>query len=71
MDPQKGGQVTLRPNGSLVEIQVRFPSHQFDHDILPLMEKDPTNEIDRKAGRIVRRAKNNIATNIFLDRDSD
>jgi len=67
VDPQKGGNVWLAPNGSLVEMQVKFPRHQWENDILPKMIEDPTNEIDLDHRRIVRRAKNNIATNIFID----
>jgi hypothetical protein len=65
--PQTGGTVQLVPQGSLVEMQVKFPRHQWEHDILPKMKEDPTNEIDLENRRIVRRAKNNIATNIFID----
>jgi hypothetical protein len=67
VDPIRGGMVMMKPQGSLVEIQVKYPRHQWEHDILPKMQQDPTNEIDLDNRRIVRRAKNNIATNIFID----
>jgi hypothetical protein len=70
MNPYRGGYVKITPKGSLVEIQAKYPAHQFDNDILPRMIQDPTNEIDLKHGRIVRRGKANIATNIFLDREN-
>jgi hypothetical protein len=71
VDPRTGGMVKVIPKGSLVEIQAKYPPHQFDNEILPRMLADPTNEIDIKTGRIVRRGKVNFATNIFIDRDQD
>jgi hypothetical protein len=70
VDPRTGGQVEIIPKGFLVEQQVKYPSHQWDNDILPRLIKDPTAEIDVKHGRIVLRGKNNLARNIFLDRDN-
>jgi hypothetical protein len=69
VNPEKGGQVEIIPAGILVEQQVRYPSHQWDNEILPLLLDDPTAEIDIEGGRIVLRGKNNLARNLFLDRD--
>lgn len=70
MNPYRPGYVMISPKGSLVEIQAKYPQHQWDNDIMPRMIQDPTNEIDLRHGRIVRRGKANIATNIFIDRDN-
>ena len=70
MNPYRPGYVMLNPKGSLVEIQAKYPQHQWDNDVMPRMIQDPTNEIDLRHGRIVRRGKANIATNIFIDRDN-
>jgi len=65
--PQRGGTVKIVPKGSLVEIQAKYPRHQWENDVLPQMIADPTNEIDLEHRRIVRRGKNNLGTNIFID----
>lgn len=65
--PERGGVARIVPEGSLVEIQAKYPRHQWENDILPKMIADPTNEVDLRRRRIVRRGKHNLATNIFLD----
>lgn len=51
----------------LIEVQVKMPKHQYDR-IADLTKDWEDVEIDAKEGRIVRRAKLNKATNIFIDR---
>ena len=52
----------------LIEAVIRLPKHQYDRVVDEVKDWEDV-EVDEKKGRIVRRAKLNKATNIFIDRD--
>jgi hypothetical protein len=69
LDPNKGGMVEVEPKGFLIEQQVKYPRHQWENEILPLLIEDPTVEVDLEHRRIVARGKDNLARNLFIDSD--
>jgi hypothetical protein len=52
----------------LIEVQLNLPGHIWD-ELVRITEGWKDVEVDKKAGRFVRRGKLNKATNLFLDRE--